>query len=94
MSRERLAELTDRWRRRHAARRPPPADRAAADPEREALAIRAFPYRSVPPGDYVAEHGEAMTAFTYDDERYADPDLDAWILEVGRLLRELRPVSR
>ncbi len=28
-----------------------------------------------------------MTAFTYDDERYADPELDAWIVKVGRLLR-------
>lgn len=31
-----------------------------------------------------------MTAFTYDDDRYADPALDAWLLEVGRLLREAR----
>jgi hypothetical protein len=29
-----------------------------------------------------------MTAFTYDDERYDDPDLDAWLVKVGRLLRE------
>jgi hypothetical protein len=94
MARERLDELTDRWRRRHDARRTAPADRPPSDAEREALATRAFPYRSVAPADYVAEHGDAMTAFTYDDERYADPDLDAWILEVGRLLRERRPVSR
>jgi hypothetical protein len=94
MPRERLDELTNRWRRRHDARRPSPADRPVADPEREALATRAFPHRSVAPADYVAEHGDAMTAFTYDDERYADPDLDAWILDVGRLLRERRPVTR
>jgi hypothetical protein len=31
-----------------------------------------------------------MVGFTYDDEAYADPDLDAWLLEVGRLLREGR----
>jgi hypothetical protein len=31
-----------------------------------------------------------MTGFTYDDERYADAELDAWLLEVGRLLREDR----
>jgi hypothetical protein len=59
-----------------------------ASAERQALAARAFPYRSVAPSRYVAEHGEAMTAFTYDDERYADAALDGWILEVGRLLRE------
>ena len=34
-----------------------------------------------------------MVGFTYDDEAYADPDLDAWLLEVGRLLREQRDGS-
>jgi hypothetical protein len=92
MTDERLADLTDRWRRRHDARRPAPDERPPADADREALAARAFPYRTVAPSDYVAEHGDAMTAFTYDDERYADPDLDAWILEVGDLLRERRGV--
>ena len=31
-----------------------------------------------------------MTGFTYDEARYGDPDLDAWLLEVGRLLRMRR----
>jgi len=82
--------LTDRWRRRHDLRRPSPAARPPADPEREALAARSFPFRSVTPAEYVAEHREAMPAFTYDDARYADVDLDAWLLEVGTLLRERR----
>jgi hypothetical protein len=94
MRRERLDELTDRWRARHDARRPVPGDRPLADPEREARAERAFPHRSVAPADYVAEHGDAMSAFTYDDARYADPDLDAWIVEVGRLLRDRRSVGQ
>lgn len=85
--RDRLDQLTDRWRRRHAARRPAPAERPAASAERQARAARAFPYESVAPADYVTHHGADMTAFTYDDERYDDPELDAWILEVGRLLR-------
>jgi hypothetical protein len=85
--RERLDELTDRWRRRHDERRPPVTDRPLASPERQALAARAFPFRTVAPADYVARHGSDMTAFTYDDDRYADPDLDAWIVKVGRLLR-------
>lgn len=88
--RDRLERLTDRWRARHDARRPSPEERRPASPEREELAGRAFPYRTMTPADYVAEHGADMTAFTYDDERYADPDLDAWLLEVGRLLRERR----
>jgi hypothetical protein len=64
------------------------ADRPVASSERQALASRAFPYRTLSPAEYVARHGADMTAFTYDDERYDDPDLDAWLLEVGRLLRE------
>jgi hypothetical protein len=42
------------------------------------------------PAAYVAEHGADMAGFTYDEARYRDPELDAWLLEVGRLLR-LRP---
>ena len=90
MNRARIDELTDRWRRRHELRRPSPGDRAPASPEREALAARAFPFRDTTPAAYVAEHGAAITAFTYDDDRYADPALDAWLLEVGRLLRDRR----
>lgn len=85
--RERLDHLTDRWRRRHDARRPSPDARRPASPERQELASRVFPYRTLSPDEYVSAHGEEMVAFTYDDERYADPELDAWILEVGRCLR-------
>lgn len=87
-NRERLEELTDRWLRRHEARRPAPDERPMASPERQALAARAFPYRATSPDAYVQAHGGEMTAFTYDDERYDDPELDAWLLAVGRLLRE------
>jgi hypothetical protein len=47
----------------------------------------------VSPAAYVAAHGDAMIGFTYDDERYADPALDAWLLEVGRLLAARRGVA-
>jgi hypothetical protein len=90
VTRERLDELTDRWRRRHDLARPPADERPTADPSREALAQRSFPYRSRTPAEYVAEHGAAMAGYTYDEARYADADLDAWLLEVGRLLRERR----
>lgn len=85
--RDHLEELTDRWRARHDARRPAPDDRPSADAAREELASHAFPFRTVTPADYVAQHGADMTAFTYDEARYADQELDAWLLEVGRLLR-------
>ena len=88
MRRRGLEELTDRWRARHDAR--VPRERPQADPEREALARRAFPYRSLSPAAYVAEHGTDMIGFTYDEASYSDPDLDAWLLEVGRLLRASR----
>ena len=88
MTRDRLAVLTDRWRRRHDARLP--ADRPPAEPGRESLALRAFPFRDVPPDRYVAENGDAMAGFTYDEARYSDADLDAWLVEVGRLLRQRR----
>ena len=88
MQRRSLEELTDRWRARHDARAS--SGRPRADPDREALARRAFPFREATPAAYVAEHGADMVGFTYDDAIYADPDLDAWLLEVGRLLRSRR----
>jgi hypothetical protein len=88
--RARLDQLTDRWRARHDARRPGADDRPPAEPDREALAATAFPFRTETPAAYVAAHGANMIGFTYDEARYADPELDAWLLEVGFLLRRDR----
>ena len=90
MPRRDLDRLTRRWQQRHDARRSVDPFRPRANPGREALAKRGFPHHDVTPDAYVAEHGDAMPGFTYDDESYADPELDAWIVEVGRLLRERR----
>lgn len=90
VTRQRLQELTDRWRQRRELRRPSAGARSSADPERESLARRSFPFRTMTPDAYVAERGDSMPGFTYDEARYADADLDAWLLEVGRLLRERR----
>jgi len=89
-NRTNLDRLTSRWRARHDLRREGDPFRPRANPGREALARRGFPYRDVTPADYVAEHGADMGGFTYDDESYADADLDAWIVAVGDLLREQR----
>jgi hypothetical protein len=89
-NRTNLDRLTARWRSRHDLRREGDPFRPRANPGREALAKRGFPYQDVTPADYVAEHGANMSGFTYDDESYADADLDAWIVEVGELLREQR----
>jgi len=88
--RGRLEHLTDRWRARHDARRPATGERPPATHEREALAARAFPFRTITPRAYVAEHGSEMSGFTFDDAAYRDPDLDAWIVEAGELLRARR----
>ena len=84
--RQRLDRLTERWRARHEARvasegRPP------ADPEREARAQAFFPWRSQSPAEYAANHGAAMVGYTYDAYSYADANLEAWLRELGQLLR-------
>ncbi len=90
----RLNELTARWRTRRAARRGAAAGtgdaREPAEPERLERATRLFPYRTTSPAEYVALHAEAMVAYTYDDYTYPDAQLQAWIDEVGRLLRQRR----
>jgi hypothetical protein len=88
---QRLEELTDRWRARHeslrARRDAAGLPRQEADPERLDRARRGFPYRDITPADYVARHGSEMAAYTYDDYAYPDAELQAWLDEVGRLLR-------
>jgi hypothetical protein len=84
--RQRLDRLTDRWRSRHEARvasegRPP------ADAEREAKAATFFPWRSQSAAEYAATHGAAMVGYTYDAYTYTDPALEAWLRELGELLR-------
>ena len=85
--RERLEVLTDRWRARHEARmaqgpRPP------ADAEREARALAFFPWRTETPAEYAARYGAAMTGYTYDAYTYADAALEAWLRELGEILRQ------
>jgi hypothetical protein len=92
MSRVRhLNELTNRWRARHAVRREADsregAAREDADSERLARALRLFPYLEMSPTEYVDRHGSSMIAYTYDDYSYPDAELQAWLDEVGRLLR-------
>lgn len=61
--------------------------REPADAERERRATEHFPYRSETPDEYAARHAEAMVGYTYDAYTYADPDLDAWLVELGQILR-------
>ena len=61
--------------------------RPQADPEREARAQEFFPWRTQSPAEYAATHGSAMVGYTYDAYTYADPQLEAWLRELGGLLR-------
>ena len=87
--RERLEELTDRWRARHEARleRDP---RQAADAEREARASTLFPWQTESAAEYAARYGAAMTGYTYDAYTYSDRKLEAWLRELGEILRRRR----
>ena len=64
------------------------APRPPADPEREAKATAFFPWRTETPAEYAARYGAAMTGYTYDAYTYADPALEAWLLELGKILRQ------
>lgn len=61
--------------------------RPRADPEREARANAFFPWRTQTAAEYAATYGAAMIGYTYDSYAYADPGLEAWLLELGELLR-------
>ncbi|MDQ2940632.1 MAG: hypothetical protein M3R05_00425 [Chloroflexota bacterium] len=86
--RARLERLTRRWRSRHDAART--AERPPADAERETRAHTLFPFREMAAADYVDRYGSAMSGFTYDEYTYGDPELDAWLVELGKLLQARR----
>ena len=89
--RQRLDEMTLRWRARHDARRDASSgERPPADAEREMRARAAFPYREQAPADYANLHAGDMIGFIYDEYAYDDPELDAWLVELGAILRRRR----
>ncbi|HTI29269.1 MAG TPA: hypothetical protein VL687_02790 [Methylomirabilota bacterium] len=83
---QRLDRLTERWRARHEARIAAEG-RQPADAEREAKAATFFPWQSQSAAEYAATHGAAMVGYTYDAYTYTDPALEAWLRELGELLR-------
>lgn len=89
--RRHLQDLTARWRARRDARRgDAQAPRPTADADRQARAAANFPYRTMSPAEYAARYGPDMPGFTYDEYRYDDPDLERWLVELGRELRARR----
>ena len=85
--RARLERLTERWRARHEARVDAGA-RPLADAEREGRASTYFPWKTETPAEYAARYGAAMTGYTYDAYAYTDPKLEAWLLQLGEILRQ------
>jgi hypothetical protein len=84
--RARLERLTDRWRSRHDAR-VAAEGRPGADPAREARANAFFPWQTQTPAEYAATYGSAMVGYMYDAYTYTDKRLEAWLRELGELLR-------
>jgi len=84
--RARLERLTDRWRSRHESRLAAEG-RPHADAEREARAKAFFPWQTETPAEYAATYGAAMVGYTYDAYTYSDARLEAWLRELGELLR-------
>ena len=62
--------------------------RPPADAEREKRADAYFPWHAETPAEYAARYGAAMIGYTYDAYTYSDPDLQAWLRELGAILRE------
>ena len=86
-----LDELTRRWRsRRDLRRKAGGGERPPAEPEREARARAAFPYGTMTALEYAERHADDMIGFTFDEYTYADAELDAWLRELGALLRRRR----
>ncbi len=77
-----------------ASARRPDASARQRTPSARSEPGASFPYRAVTPQAYVASHRSAMTAYTYDDYAYPDPELQGWLDEVGRLLRAGPTVHR
>jgi hypothetical protein len=61
------------------------AELPMADPGREADARRLFPF-DLSPDEYAARHGHGWYCFSFDDYRYPDPKVDAWIQRLGDIL--------
>ncbi len=69
-------------------------ERPLADPARVEQARRLFPYRELSPEQYAARYAHAIGCSSFDDYRYPDPALGAWLDELHRLLRSSSELER
>lgn len=56
-----------------------------ANAGREKHARELFPYREQTPEEYAARHFHEWMTFSFDDFRYSDPELNAWIARLGQI---------
>ena len=61
-------------------------ERPPASASREADARELFPLDQMSPDEYAARHAHQWDCFSFDDYRYSDPMLDAWIQRLGDIL--------
>lgn len=61
-------------------------DRPMADPTRIEMAQQVFPILELSPEQYVARWSHTIMCSSFDQFRYPDPALTAWIDEMHRLL--------
>ncbi|WP_053232311.1 hypothetical protein [Sandaracinus amylolyticus] len=62
--------------------------RPLAHAGREEQARELFPYREQTPEEYAARHFHEWMCFSFDEFRYSDPELDAWIARLGQIFFE------
>ena len=69
-------------------------DRPLAHPDRVRDAMRIFPYRDQAPRFHAAHNAHLYGCSDFDEYRYPDPQLTAWIDELHRLFRTPGEVER
>jgi hypothetical protein len=69
-------------------------ERPLADAGRVEAALRMFPFRELTAGAYAARYAHSIGCSSFDDYRYPDPALGAWIDELHRLLRSPAELER
>jgi hypothetical protein len=69
-------------------------DRPLADPSRVELALHLFPYREVSAEEWAARWSHTVGCSSFDQYRYPDPALTAWVDELHRLFGTAGEVER
>ncbi len=69
-------------------------ERPLADPSRVEWALRVFPFREQTAAGYAARYAHTIGCSSFDEYRYPDPALGAWIDELHRLLRSPAELER